>query len=439
MRTEAPQSDRIGLLLETMRRVSEAREPNEAVHAFGTGMNRLREPVDLLLAISVRGLEPGQYKITRVIHSRDFDERHPTARDLPNPWRDWADIPVRTGGFIGGMIAEGSPRLIHDIDLSADPEIAELAGSMRSVMAVPAFDSGEALNWQVHFRERAHGFTEEDLERTLLTGNLFGSMTRNLVAIKEIETLHERLRIQFEQIANIQRALLPRKSPHIPGLSIATSYLTSDLAGGDYYDFFELSDGRWAVLIADVAGHGAGAATVMAMLHAVLHAYPDMRSGPANVMAYANDRLLHAQMQSSFVTAIFGVYDPKERSFTYARAGHPEPRVKDTRTGVVRTLDGPATFPLGIVPEFPVEEARCVLEPGETIVLYTDGITEAFNSDGEMFSETGLDAALTICSGEPDCVVDTVHSALYKHTGERTRADDQTLVVLRVLDEDGDG
>jgi sigma-B regulation protein RsbU (phosphoserine phosphatase) len=293
------------------------------------------------------------------------------------------------------------------------------------------------LNWNFQFKRDPEGFTEKDLEEQLLQVNLFGSMTKNLVSLEQNRKLNARLQAQFEEVARVQQALLPKANPQIPGLVFATSYLTSEQAGGDYYDFFELSGGRWGILIADVAGHGPGAATVMAMLHAILHAHPGINDGPAAVLEYANERLYAAQMEQSFVTAIFAVYDPATRVMTYARAGHPPLRIKDTRTGEVCVVTGDGGVPLGILEREGLEQHEVRLVPGQTVVFYTDGITEAFDGDRRMFGTDGLDAALKKCTGEPDCVVDSVHAALFEHTGSRSRDDDQTLVVFKVIDERG--
>jgi len=229
----------------------------------------------------------------------------------------------------------------------------------------------------------------------------------------------------------VQQALLPREIPKIPGLKIATSYLTSDEAGGDYYDFFPAPNGTWGVVIADVAGHGAAAATVMAMLHAILHGYRGPDFAPDAVLRYANSRLEACRIESTFVTAFFGVYDPATGRLEYARAGHNPPRLKQRDGGGVRAVDGAHGLPLGITRDYEMRSGSLDLRVGDTLVLYTDGITEAFSAEREQFGIHRLDGALVGCSGEPDCVVDSVHKALYKHTRSLAREDDQTIVAIR--------
>jgi sigma-B regulation protein RsbU (phosphoserine phosphatase) len=253
--------------------------------------------------------------------------------------------------------------------------------------------------------------------------------------MEEINQLNTRLSAQFEEVARVQRSLLPRVMPDIPGLDLATSYLTSDEAGGDYYDFFRLPGGCWGILIADVSGHGAAAATVMAMLHGILHAFVGATStipAPDEVMRYANGRLLEAGLESSFVTAFFAIYNPETSVLRFARAGHNPPIVKRPDRGCVELDSDRAGPPLGVFEPYEVACEEVRLDPGDTLVLYTDGITEAFSASREMFTAAKLMDAISRVSCHPDAVIDAVHQSLFKHTGgARTRADDQTLVVLR--------
>jgi sigma-B regulation protein RsbU (phosphoserine phosphatase) len=420
---------RIASLIDMFQSISVATDPSEVVRLLRRHVRRTDEYATGVINVSTRGLEPGSYKITRRWLTDDFEN------DRTNPWRDWDSLPTHRGGFLGEVIRFNYPELIHHLDIRNDPILGNDIATFGSCMVIPTFLEGKVSHWSIFLHPLPEGFTVADLEQRILTTNLVGSAVRHLVVAKEVQVLNGALTQQFEQVARVQQSLLPDKIPQVPGLKIATSYLTSDQAGGDYYDFFRLPDDRWGFLIADVSGHGAGAATVMAMLHAILHSYDRLADGPASVLRYANARLVDAHMDGGFVTALFAVYDPRTRELRFSRAGHPEPLLKEGGTGAVRRLAGAAYLPLGIFDEYRVEETSLTLHPLDTVILYTDGITEAFNTAKEMFGIEGLDAAMTECSGEPDCAVDSIHTALYKHTNSRSRADDQTLVVLRVTEE----
>ncbi len=419
---------RIGELTRHLRAASRAESPQDSVARFGVVMRELY-PVDGALAVSRRGLEAGQYKITRNLIRHDVESGG-------NPWAQWASIPAHRDGFVGEVTRCDFPELILNMRVEDDPVVGDLLAPFGSCLAVPVFDAGEPLNWTLLFKRSPEGFSVEEMEQRLLLMNLNGRATKNLVTVEDVKRLNARLTQQLERIASIQQSLLPDRTPDVPGVRLATSYLTSDEAGGDYYDFFELPEGRLGIFLGDVSGHGAGAATVMAMLHALLHAFPHLDGGPDEVLRYANRHLVAKRIESSFVTALFAVYDPATRVLRWANAGHLPARLKPPGTRDIITIAQASAPPLGVLPEAPIAAGERVMHPGETLVLYTDGITEAFSPapDRRMFGVAGLDRALADCSGEPDCVVDSIHSGLFVHVGEMKRDDDQTLVVLRFED-----
>ena len=423
---------RTSILIQFLKELSLATEPAQVLGSFARHYWALR-PIDYMMSLSTKGLEDGKYRITRQINVAQVLAGNAVV--VPTqPWRHRDQIPIHSGGFIGTMIREGKPTIIDELDVAQDPVLGDSIEGMRSAMFLPLFDEGEPRYWNIPMRATPRAFTQNDLEYSMTIANLAGGNNTRLLLMEEIRKLNQALQRQFEEVAQVQRSLLPRNTPDIPGLEIATSYLTSDQAGGDYFDFLGLPDGRWGIVIADVSGHGAAAATVMAMLHGIIHAY----SGPLEpdaVVRYANTRLLNAGIEGTFVTALMAVYDPSNRSITYARSGHNPPMLKDGRTGAVSFLDGAGGLPLGVFEPYDITSETLRLRPNDTLVLYTDGITEAMNAARDMFGPERLDVALTHCSGAPDCVVDSVHSALFKHTGSMTRADDQTLVAIRLKDD----
>jgi sigma-B regulation protein RsbU (phosphoserine phosphatase) len=420
---------RIGLLVQMVREISVAESPLQVLTAFARYYWELR-PTDYMISLSTKDLPEGQYRITRQI---DVGAVRAGQRSMTEEqrWPDRSQIPVHQGGFLGEIIARKRPQLFHHLDLKGDPVLGDALAGLGSAMVMPLYDEGEPRYWNIPFRRAPEGFTVEELEQAMLVANLAGGTNSRLLLVQEIKKLNQTLRQQFEEVAQVQRSLLPRQTPDIPGLEIATSYLTSEQAGGDYYDFFRFPDGRWGILIADVSGHGAAAATVMAMFHGILHAYSGPSCYPDEVLRYANTRLLAAGIEGTFVTAFLGIYDPRDGSMSYARSGHNPPILKDGRTGAVTFLEGAGGLPLGVFDPYEIASDTLHLKPMDTVVLYTDGITEAFNAQREMFGPHRLDEALTHCTGAPDCVVDSVHSALFKHTGSLSRRDDQTLVAVR--------
>jgi sigma-B regulation protein RsbU (phosphoserine phosphatase) len=420
---------RIDTLIQMVGEISTATSPIHVFSAFVKHYWVLR-PMDYMVSMSTKDLPEGQYRITREydVKAMHVDGIHPVQVDH---WKHRDLIPVHSGGFLGDLIAAKRPQIVEYMEVIGDPVVGNRLAKMRSACVMPLFDEGVPRYWNIQFRREPNAFTQDELEQGLLIANLTGGNNTRLLLVEEIKKLNATLKQQFEDVARVQRSLLPSKTPEIPNLEIATSYLTSEQAGGDYFDFFPFADGTWGIMIADVSGHGAAAATVMAMLHGILHAYSGPARTPDAVLRWTNERLISAGIEGTFVTAFLGIYDPKTGTLKYARSGHNPPLLKGGNSGRVRVLDGDGALPLGVFDPYEITSETVQLQPGDTVVLYTDGITEAFNSLREMFGETRLRAALVECSGQPDCVVDSVHSALFKHTGSMKRADDQTLVAVQ--------
>ncbi len=448
---------KIAALTQVLREVSAVKDPAEMLKAFGPWVGQ-RFPRDAFVSVSVRDLPAGKYKITRAVTSPQSQSNQPTPTG--NPWRDWDQLPTYEGGLIGEIIASGEPAVVTGLDLSNDEPLSKALGSyaakLRSVTAMPAFDDGEPLNWSLSFHEKADWEDLDTFVAGLLDMNMMGTATRNLVFRKQAEALNEQLMEQFEQIARIQRQLLPERSPRLDGFTLATSYLTSNVAGGDYFDYFQGEDHRLGIVIADVSGHGAGAATVMAMLRAILHCYRDTLDDPrsvlddiADVARYCNRKLVEANLNGEFATAFFCVLDPQTGTVRWTRCGHNPPMIR-RRDGTIVLLESAATLPLGIESSIEFSSDWCIMDPGDTLILYTDGITEARaprhlsanppnsssrdsseQSELEMFGPGRLMEALHTCTGKPQCAIDAVHKALYQFTHKLERDDDQTLVVIQ--------
>lgn len=450
---------RIGALTTMLREVSAVKDPAQMLKHFGPWVGQ-RFPREGFISVSVRDLPLGKYKITRTMTaSRDPQGLGNDAQHKRDPWREWVNLPTHEGGLIGRVIERGEPQIITHVDFTQDPVLAGVLGedapSLRTLSAIPTYDDGEALNWAISFHRRVVWDDLSTFVAGLLDVNLMGTATRNLVFRRQAESLNAQLMGQFEQIAKIQRQLLPDRSPSVPGFTLSTSYLTSNIAGGDYYDFYQDEDGRVGLVIADVSGHGPGAATVMAMIRSILHCYPDVvglghtLDDVAAIARYCNHKLVAANLNGEFATAFFCVLDPRTGALSWTRCGHNPPLLRRA-DGSVETIDSAGTIPLGIDDSLPFESDACVMHPGDTLALYTDGITEATGSRpahkptrhtpvrderGEQFGTQRLVDALEHCSGEPGCAIDSIHGALFRFTNRLDRDDDQTLVVIR---RDGD-
>ena len=229
VRMDTSESDRLPVLMEMVAALSRAEDANDVLRAFSKGLARIHGPQGYV-SISTRGLAPGEYKITRLL-----DDNVPANITKADPWKDWASLPTHSGGYLGTIIRSAYPQVVHNLYLRDDPVVGDALAKYGSMLAIPLFDNGEPLNWSITFREDAAGFSLRDLEETLLRSNLGGVAVKNTIITRQLQEAHATLRREVEQIAAIQKALLPASIPDIPGLDIDVSYTVFDQAGGDMY------------------------------------------------------------------------------------------------------------------------------------------------------------------------------------------------------------
>jgi len=241
--------------------------------------------------------------------------------------------------------------------------------------------------------------------------------------------LTERVLVRDElQVARqLQRELLPRGAPDVPGWGFAHSYRTANEVGGDYYNFRRLDDGRLAVMIADASGHGMAAGLLMATAHATLQSVLDVESDPERVIALLNRNLCRTGDRRAFVTLFYAVLDPASGELHYACCGHPFPLLRRA-AGEIEEL-GEGGMPLGIHQEVAVRAQRTRVEPGDRLMLYTDGLPEAVSPQNEAFGFARLRELLE-AGGAPDEIHARVLQNFDAHVGPGVLHDDLTLLVI---------
>jgi sigma-B regulation protein RsbU (phosphoserine phosphatase) len=415
---------RLDHIVETMREMSLHTDPQEMVKNYRKRLSQFM-PASRFVAISRRGLPSPKYKITR--SSLWTTE--------PNPWREPQKLPILEGGLLGELLYGDEPRIIDELEVSPDDPAAEYFAGQRSLMAVPHFDRGEAINMIITMREQPGAFAREEFPEWFWLSSLFGRATQTLVLSDQLREALETVERELRVVADLQRSLLPKRLPKIPTLELAAHYQTSRWAGGDYYDIFALPDGRWGLLIADVSGHGTPAAVMMAVTHSIAHTYPGDPENPADLLNFINHHLAarYTADFEAFVTAFYGIYDPARRELMYASAGHNPPRLKRCEDGTVLSLDGVGNLPLGVDPNMRYDQISQILRPGDQIVFYTDGITEATAPDGKtMFGLERLDTALENCQLSADGLIHAVLDAVREFTAGSAAPDDRTLLVAKV-------
>ena len=240
---------------------------------------------------------------------------------------------------------------------------------------------------------------------------------------------------ELETARRIQTSILPSRMPEIAGLSVAARYLPMSSVAGDFYDFLEVDERRLGVLVADVSGHGVPAALIASMVKIAISAQAERAAEPASVLEGMN-RIFLGKLQRQFVTAAYLFIDLDRATVSHASGGHPSPLLWRRATAKLEELTGGGPL-LGRFAEARFESATAAIEPGDRIVLFTDGLVEAAGPSGEPFGEERLRAAIECHRGSPDALAEALLKALCRWTQTPPGAsldDDLTLLVVEIAE-----
>lgn len=239
-----------------------------------------------------------------------------------------------------------------------------------------------------------------------------------------------RLQQELDVAREIQESFLPPGSPEIPGLKVFSYWQAAGQVSGDFYDFISRDDATWGILVADVADKGVPAALFMALSRTILRTVGINRRDPAEVLMRVNEIINLDAESDLFVTVFYALWDPQTGTLTYANGGHNPPLLLKAN-GKHTWLRAPG-IALGILPEIDIPNNTIALDPGDTLILYTDGVTEAVDAD---LDEYGTDrlywTAQSLHRHEPQAVVRGITESVQEHTGDTPQYDDVAIVVLQ--------
>ncbi|MBP7693858.1 MAG: SpoIIE family protein phosphatase [Anaerolineales bacterium] len=362
------------------------------------------------------------------------DDRDTLVFQAASGWRQdpAAGPPVAIEREVAQVLHTLQPR--QTIDLAAGPldpaEALWLREGFRGHALIPLVAEGRAVGLLALNHRRPRRLSDDELHFLQLLANQAARVldqARRLQTERAQHGLEEDLAVARE----IQLSLLPEHSPRVAGWEFAAAYQAARLVGGDLYDFIELpgQPARLGLLIADVSGKGAAAALFMAHSRAVIRAAALTEAGPAATLAAANAAILKDNHTCQFVSAFYARLDPGGGRLTYANAGHNRPLWWHAATGDFSELGGRGTV-LGLLPAIELEEFEIAPAPGDLVLSYTDGITEAINPAEELFGEARLRAVVAAVEPKtPERVVAAILEAVRAFSGPAPQADDYTLVV----------
>jgi len=330
------------------------------------------------------------------------------------------------------MLNGNLKRAVNIVECTRLLEAARDNGDNQGLMfhaSVPIIASGQPLGIMNVATQEWQFLTAADLQLLSAVG---AQVAVALERARLYDVTHaQRLRLERElKLAReIQDSLLPEALPHIPGFSLGADWRSALEMAGDFYDIFALSNGQWGMLIADVSDKGAAAAMYMAMTRSLIRSSAASHASPAAVLKEVNQHLNAHSTSSMFVTMFYAILDPETRALIYANAGQNPPLLRRgsgememlTRTGAA----------LGVMDGLALSDVRLTLAPGDALVAYTDGLTDALNPLGEDYGMARLTQAVTRASRSNAAdLLDYLLNDLTAFAQERPPFDDITLLIL---------
>lgn len=362
------------------------------------------------------------------------------------------------GKRLRGPGGEGPPRLSVSVldtvmktrrailsnDLQSDARFdasqSIMSGWMRSVMCVPICHADGAVLGVVQLDAAGRGrgeFRERDLEVLVGIAGAAAQAVEQALAHDE-RILQEKLNRDLELAGDVQKALLPSKPPEIPGYEVFDFYEPARRVGGDYFNYVPLPDGRIAVVMADVSGKGVPAAMVMAVLSGdvkyCLAAEPDL----VRAVSRINDSVCRSGWDERFATFVAAVIDPRTHRATLVNAGHLPAYVRDSKGRVTSVGPEQGGLPLGMEPEWGYRASEIGIEPGTTLVFFTDGISEAMDVEDRLYGLERIEAQVGKPGGGAEEVGRRILADVERHTAGQVRSDDMCLVCVGRIAEDDD-
>ncbi|GAB4551431.1 MAG: hypothetical protein Tsb0013_13510 [Phycisphaerales bacterium] len=421
-------------VLRVQREVSRARSEPELILNF---VREIREAGKLHAYVELALIDerPGAFVIADHIDLEDPDLSTDSVM-ANNKWPTGLEREtVHAGGLLGRLIEGELPKIVRGFSPEHDIRLEGIVPARCDALAIPVFFNGRITQWALLFTAPDMPIEPEDIRVACAVLNMLSRGAYQLRLQQQVQAMHLEERRKLEEIAALQRTLLPQSLPDRPPLEFAVHYTPSDYAGGDYYDFRTFADGAIGLVIADVAGHGPKAAVVMAMLRSAMFLERSMGLRSDNLVQNMNRFIYEGVSDGVFVTAFFLRIDPATGNCEYANAGHCPPRILRA-DGTLEVIDQHTTLPLGVLDNIETEGGACTLAPGDAIVLFTDGITEAFNSGHEMYGYDSLDKCLTRLPRPASAqqILDSLVADVNHHCSPQPADDDRCILIVRRRD-----
>ncbi len=300
-----------------------------------------------------------------------------------------------------------------------------------ALLAVPLSVKGDVMGAMVTGADRdtGDGFDERQMEIITGVAQQTAMAVQNARLQREM-TERERLERELQLAREIQQTFIPEHLPHLPGWELDAVWRAARQVAGDFYDVFDLPDGKLGMVVADVADKGMPAALFMALTRTLMRAAALEERSPADALARVNTLLAPDARHGMFVTAVYAVLAPETGELTYANAGHHPPLLLRSGERELESL-GKGGIALGVLEEVSFEEQAFSMRPGDHLILYTDGVTEAFSADGGMYGAERLLASVRASDNRAaHSMLEGIMASLSDFVGDTPASDDLTLMVV---------
>lgn len=408
--------DKLRMLLDITSKISRSLDLQEV-------LNLVMDTLDSLIPYDAAGIfvlqcvgdEPCTFK-AEAVRGYDIDEL--------------SELHLKLGeGFIGSVAVSGKPIISHDV--REDPVYVNARDRTRSEMVAPIISNDEVIGVFDLESDELNAYSDDDLQvLTLLASQVAIIIEKVMLHEQLIEK--KRLQGQLEVARQVQLELLPASDPELEGFDISAYNFPTEEVSGDYYDWVRIYDDQIGLVIADVAGKGIPAALLMVFLRASLRAATHIGYATHISMAKVNFLLWESIERNQFITAFYGILDASNRTLHYSNAGHNPPLLIDAQ-GAARFIEW-GEQPLGMFRDTRYHEHYHTFRPGEVLVLYTDGVTEALSPNGEEF---GRDRLITAVKSGSTLSARELIASMQRHVLQWTDGvgltDDATFFVIKAV------
>jgi len=403
-----------------------------AMHSLTTLVGQVFEPERLFSSIASSPVEAGTAQKTwlalRDVRKGSLKPEIVATCDVEaDDVRQYVDL----NAIFDEVHSKRAPLVLEEA--ATDHRVMRTDDGIGSMLVVPLLSRDVCHGALFAVRDVAHGFEKDDIEALGVFASQAALAMDNARLFEEVVE-KERMSRELTIAREVQQRLLPQSLPQMDGLSLSASYVAAHEVGGDYYDYMQIDDHRLALIVADVSGKGTSAAFYMAELQGIFHSVAPLTDTPAEFLAHANRALSRSLERRVFVSVVYAIIDTRSERVSMARAGHcPAGFVRlDGSARLVRTpglglgLDRSDRFRSSLAEEF------IPLQPGDALILYTDGVIESRNRDGEEYGYERLLAAMRKHRHED---VDKLNARLLddlqKFLGHDHYDDDMTMLVLK--------